>query len=131
MYVDPFPTRYDSGGPTAVPRYDVYARPFNAQRVIPDAIDSEPQPTKRASSGANNVYSDRAGVVYRQADDGGWERREGGTWKEAQPPTGGARSTSPQSTDGSTVTGRGTLEEDAQARRRGEERIETFQESGE
>jgi hypothetical protein len=125
-YVDPFPTRYDSGGPTAVPRYDVYARPFNAARVIPDAVDSEPQPTKRASSQANNVYSDRAGIVYRQTDDGNWERREGGSWKEAQPPSGSARSASSESTDGSNVAGRDTIEEDAEARRRGEERVETF-----
>jgi len=126
-YVDPFPTRYDSGGPTAVPRYDVYARPFNAQRVIPDAVDSEPQPTMRASSRANNVYSDRTGIVYRQTDDGTWERREGNTWEKAQPPTGSARSASSGSTAGSKVSGRDSVEEDAEARRRGEERVETFQ----
>jgi hypothetical protein len=126
MYTDPFPTRYDSGGPEAVPRYDVYARPFNAQRVIPDAVDSEPQPAKRASSRANNVYSDRTGVVYRQTDDGSWERRDGREWRRTEPPTGSARSTSTVAIGESNVTGRDTLEEDAEARRRGEERVETF-----
>jgi len=127
MYADPFPTRYDSGGPEAVPRYDVYARPFNAQRVIPDVVASQPQSVKRASGRANNVYSDRAGVVYRQTDDGTWERRDGREWKQTQPPTGGARTQAIGSGDGSRVTGRDTLEEDAEARRRGEERVETFQ----
>jgi hypothetical protein len=126
MYADPFPTRYDSGGPEAVPRYDVYARPFNAQRVIPDADGGGPRSVKRSDGRANNVYSDRAGVVYRQTDDGSWERREGSTWKQVPPPTGSARSTSERPAEGAQVTGRDTLEEEAEARRRGEQRVETF-----
>jgi len=41
--------------------------------------------TMPASKGANNVYSDKQGNVYKQNDKGGWDQRSNGNWNSTSP----------------------------------------------
>ena len=86
----------------------------------------EPRPS---SGRGNDVYADRTGVVYREESDGSWSRRENGKWKSSPPPSTGGSATQEQSSSGSSLSGRTTIEEDAEARRRGEERVADRQET--
>jgi hypothetical protein len=76
------------------------------------------QPADRvARGGANNVYTDRNGDVYRRNSDGGWQQRDKGGWSKPE------ASTRP----GNAATARPAgLERDFQARERGTARTNNY-----
>jgi hypothetical protein len=128
MYTDPFPVHYGASTPEAVPRYDVYARPANFDRVMPD-LDEAPSAQPRASSTrSNDIYTDRSGDIYRANSDGTWDRRtDKGGWKKTDPPEGTLTEGSVTPRSASSMQGSANLEEERQARARGEERASRYQ----
>jgi len=128
MYVEPFPVHTGASTPEAVPRYDVYARPFNYDRVMPDLNPAPSEPSYRASTHTNNIYADRNGDIFRANGDGSWDRRNpNGVWKRTQPPEGTLTEASATPRSQSALRGTDSLVEERQARERGDERASRLQ----
>ncbi len=79
------PPGYGPGGAHATPYgNNVYAKQQNLGRNVGAPRDKGVQPADRvARGGANNVYTDRNGDVYRRNADGGWQQRDKGGWSDA------------------------------------------------
>jgi hypothetical protein len=128
MYVDPFPIHIGASTPDAVPRYDVYARPFNYDRVMPELNETPSAPPYRPSTRTNNIYTDRNGDIFRANANGSWDRRTpNGGWKRTQPPEGTLTEATAAPQRRSSLHGSNNLVEERQARERGEERASRFQ----
>jgi len=117
------PTGSGPGGAHAAPYgTNVYAKRQNLGRNAGVPRDKGAQAADRvARSGANDVFTDRNGDVYRRNADGSWQQRDKGGW--AKPEAG----TRPG--DGATTRPAG-LERDFQARERGTARTNSYRGSG-
>jgi hypothetical protein len=75
------------------------------------------QPANRvAQGGANNVYADRNGDVYRRNNDGSWQQRDKGGWSNTGTRQGAGVSQQPSN-----------LNRDYQARQHGTARTNSYQ----
>jgi len=135
------PARTPSGGARAATRDNIYARPGNVNRVPPAARPSTRPagtpgvapstrpagspggpPSARSVTRENNVYADPRGNVYRNTPQG-WEQRGQGDWNRdggSRPPSGATPSV------GGDRAAPYTLDRDSQARDRGAERSQTY-----
>jgi hypothetical protein len=102
------------GGARPATRDNIYARPGNVDRIPPGArpstrpaVGAGGTPSTRPATRENNVYADTNGNVYRNSPDG-WEQRGQGGWNR----DGGAAPS--------------TMDRDAQARNRGAERSQSY-----
>jgi hypothetical protein len=75
-----------AGGASQLPaggRNNLYNGASAKDRVVPGSASGGRAPgvstMDRAASGANNVYADKGGNVYRQTSQG-WESRDQGNW---------------------------------------------------
>ena len=135
------PSGTPPGGARPATRDNIYARPGNVDKVPPGsrpstqpartpgaAPSTQPAPggtagtAPRPATRENNVYADPAGNVQRKTADG-WEQRGQDGWNK----DGGSR---PQAGATPSVGGGGaapsTMDRDAQARNRGAERSQNF-----
>ena len=107
-----------------------------------------------ASSQANNVFTDRDGNVFRQNQDGNWQQRDGGSWRNTDMAGSGGQRDRPTTTDRPSTPnqpsttdrqrsnttrqqpttrqnqGSGSLNRDAQARSRGNQRARSAPRGG-
>ena len=136
------PPAYRPGGPKPTPyNSNLYARQQNLERNAAVPRDKGVRPANTvAKGGANNMYADRDGNVYRRGNDGTWQQRDKGGWSKpaassgSYPASGGGSGVSTRpSTGGSRPAGRpqvsqgpSGLERDYQARQRGSSRTQSF-----
>ena len=107
------------GGPQVTPNNNLYARQQNAGRNASVPRDKSVQPANRVGqSGANNVFADRNGDVYRRNSDGNWQQRDKGGWSNAGAGTRQGAGISQQPSG---------LDRDYQARQHGSARASSFQ----
>jgi hypothetical protein len=61
----------------------MYTNGANKGRNAPSAMqrDASAQKASRASASPNNVYADKNGNVARQQQNGNWQSRDNGSWK--------------------------------------------------
>ncbi|MCU0291010.1 MAG: hypothetical protein MUF10_03340 [Thermoanaerobaculaceae bacterium] len=112
------------GGPQVTPHTtNLYARQQNAGRNASVPGDRSVRPADRvATGGANNVFADRNGDVYRRNSDGSWQQRDKGGWSSAGVGSG--------TRQGAGVSQQPAgLDRDYQARQRGSARTSSFQSS--
>ena len=112
------------GRPQATPyNNNMYAKQQNTGRNASVPRDKSVQPADRvAKGGANNMYSDRNGDVYRRNNDGSWQQRDKGGWSNAG--AGAGTGTRP----GTGVSQQpSNLNRDYQARQHGTARTNSYQ----
>jgi hypothetical protein len=111
---------------------NLYGNRQNRDRNAVAPRDRSARPADRvAQGGANNLYTDRNGDVYRRNNDGSWQQRDRGGWSQpdkglgSRPGSGGEGVSTRPSTGG---YGRPTtLESDHMARSRGTARTGAYQ----
>jgi hypothetical protein len=84
-------------------RDNLYNRPGNKDRVA-DRGTARVQPAA-AHDKANDVFAGKDGNVYKRAQDGNWQRREGDGWKASQPSGGVDRASSARQRGGQRASG--------------------------
>ncbi|HSN57597.1 MAG TPA: hypothetical protein VLT32_23205 [Candidatus Sulfomarinibacteraceae bacterium] len=62
---------------------NIYTRPENSNRVASTRDRARPAPSV-ALDRPNDVFTDRAGNVYKRDSSGGWQERDKGQWKPAE-----------------------------------------------
>jgi len=117
---------YRPGGSRPTPyNNNVYARQQNTARNAKAPRGTSARPASRvAKDGANNMFADRNGDVFRRNNDGSWEQRDKAGW--SKPDTGLATRPADRPSASSRPSG---LERDYQARERGNSRTQSFQRS--
>jgi hypothetical protein len=127
------PPAYRPGGPRPTPyNSNLYARQDNLNRnaKAPGAPSARPA-ERMAKGGANNMYADSNGEVFRRNNDGSWQQRDKAGWSKP-----GASSGTLPAAGGSGLSDRAKvspspsgLERDYQARERGTSRTQSFERS--
>lgn len=102
--------------PSQLPNGNLYARPENRAKIASTDRIGTPQQPRTMQGGANNVYSDRNGDVYKRAQNGDWQKNGKNGWS-GQGQRGGASSGQ-------------NLNRDYQARQRGNQRAQAYGRSG-
>ncbi len=121
---------------------NLYARQGNAARNAARPATREVTRPAPADNRPNDVFTDRSGDVYRRDPKGGWEQRQGGSWRPGTGPGGqqlpatgpgpGTRPATRPAAGGqpSTRPSTGSLDRDYGARSRGKVRSKQFRSSG-
>ncbi|MBT4520541.1 MAG: carbohydrate-binding family V/XII [Halieaceae bacterium] len=132
-------------------RPNLYDRPQNRARNAQRPAVSDNRLARPATGAKNNVLTDRSGNIYQRGQDGSWNRRDNGQWKQpsnldrasgsrevprlSQPSNSGGFNSRPQqwpSSSGGSYGGatRPQLERDYSARQQGVQRTQNFQRQG-